>query len=180
MIWDHVRASVEPIDGVPKPSMDEIDLWLDDVTETAELQPVRISSQITSSTKVTLSKVAPAADIGGMMRSTKRAVAKGHLEPTARIDLHGDHLNVAKTRFESFIIGAAKSNHKIALVITGKGGVVRKSDFGTEISGVIRRALPDWMNAPSMLGLVSHYCPAHIKHGGEGAFYVFIRAKARR
>ena len=44
--------------------------------------------------------------------------------------------------------------------------------------GVLRTLLPVWLAAPHLRALVAGYAGAHAKHGGEGAFYVFLRRQS--
>jgi DNA-nicking Smr family endonuclease len=39
----------------------------------------------------------------------------------------------------------------------------------------LRRRLPAWLAAHAASGLVAGYASAHRRHGGEGAFYVFLK-----
>ncbi len=176
-IWDHVRASVEPIEGRVSPTTDELDAWLEENTTPRAGNHLYDPPKAVSTS---LKKIVPIYGVEGMMRSKQRALTRGQLEPTARIDLHGDRLETARERFERFVKTSAQDRHKIILVVTGKGGQVRQSDFGLQVSGVIKRAFPEWVRAPEMSKLIAHFCPSHKKHGGEGAFYIFIRSKARR
>ena len=58
---------------------------------------------------------------------------------------------------------------RCVLVITGKGK-------GGE--GVLRRNFLRWLEMPAARVLVSGYSEAHARHGGSGAWYVFLRAPA--
>lgn len=175
-IWDHVRASIKPL-NVQAPKMSELEDLLNDV------KPLRAVNHVYDmgvKAEIILSAITPIEGIDGMLKSKKRALTRGQLEPSARLDLHGDRLEAAKSKFEKFVTQAVVQKHKMILVVTGKGGQMRHGDFGVEVSGVIRRALPDWVNGAEMSKLIAHFCPSHKKHGGEGAYYIFIRASARR
>ncbi|WP_150121448.1 Smr/MutS family protein, partial [Sulfitobacter sp. HI0023] len=41
--------------------------------------------------------------------------------------------------------------------------------------GVLRHQVPQWLSAPPLGGLVLQVTPAHISHGGGGAYYVYLR-----
>jgi DNA-nicking Smr family endonuclease len=57
------------------------------------------------------------------------------------------------------------------IVITGK-------DRGGE-EGLLKRRLPHWLNAPDLRADIAGFAQAHRRHGGAGAFYVFLkRARA--
>jgi len=55
------------------------------------------------------------------------------------------------------------------LVITGKG----TRDTG-EI-GVLRQAVPGWLNAPPLKGLIHAFDYAARPHGGAGALYILLK-----
>ena len=46
-----------------------------------------------------------------------------------------------------------------------------------ERPGILRQAVPGWLDEPDMRQLVAGYQPAHPRHGGGGAFYVRLRRK---
>jgi len=61
------------------------------------------------------------------------------------------------------------------LVITGKG---RDDDGPGPIPrrrGVLRHQVPQWLSRPPLGPAVLQVTPAHRKHGGEGALYVYLR-----
>jgi DNA-nicking Smr family endonuclease len=35
--------------------------------------------------------------------------------------------------------------------------------------------VPRWLNEPELAGLIANISPAHARHGGEGALYVYLR-----
>ena len=67
------------------------------------------------------------------------------------------------------------------LVITGKGSRSRGAgaplSFGEGAMGVLREALPGWINRPALRPLVLAFCAARPKHGGDGAFYVLLKRR---
>ncbi|MDQ0465261.1 DNA-nicking Smr family endonuclease [Caulobacter ginsengisoli] len=89
----------------------------------------------------------------------------------ARIDLHGMTWDAARAALESFLHRAAVQGHRAVLVITGKG---RLGD------GILRRSVPDWLNAPGLRELVAGVSPAARRHGGEGALYVALKRVEER
>jgi DNA-nicking Smr family endonuclease len=99
---------------------------------------------------------------------THRKLAKGRLEISARIDLHGLTQGDAHGLLHSFLHRAHASGLRHVLVITGKG-----SSFGSD--GILRQAVPHWFATPAFRTLVSAYDIAHQSHGGAGAIYVRLR-----
>jgi len=112
------------------------------------------------------------------LRMDKRAhgrLTKGRIEPEGRIDLHGMTLSEAHPELISFILSAHASGKRLVLVITGKG---KDRDEGGPIPtrlGVLRHQVPQWLRLPPLMQAVLQVVPAHIRHGGHGAYYVYLR-----
>jgi len=100
---------------------------------------------------------------------------RGKLAPEARIDLHGMTQSEALPELMGFIMHAAQRNLRMVLVITGKGR--GKPDDGPipERVGVLRHNVPDWLRRPPIGAMVQGIVPAHQRHGGGGALYVYLR-----
>lgn len=110
-----------------------------------------------------------------MHHGTHRKMIRGKLEPEARIDLHGMTLAHAHPALTRFILQAHDRGLRLVLVITGKG---RAGDEGGPVPvrrGVLRQQVPGWLVAPPMGAHVLDIRPAHPRHGGLGAYYVYLR-----
>lgn len=90
----------------------------------------------------------------------------------ARLDLHGYSQTEAYREVVGFLERAYRHHHKIVLVITGKG-VFRGSNYQR---GILNEALPQWLNQPPLKFYVKKYTYAHIRDGGSGAYYIFIKS----
>ena len=100
---------------------------------------------------------------------------RGKLKPEARIDLHGMTLAEAHPELLAFILGSQAVGRRLVLVITGKG---KDRDDGGPIPtrfGVLRHQVPQWMTLPPISQAILQVTPAHLKHGGHGAYYVYLR-----
>lgn len=100
---------------------------------------------------------------------------RGKLKPEARIDLHGMTLAQAHPILTGFILRSAGAGHRLVLVITGKG---KQRDDGGPIPtrfGVLRHQVPQWLVMSPLSGLVMQITESHIRHGGQGAYYVYLR-----
>ena len=95
---------------------------------------------------------------------------KGQIRPQAKLDLHGMSQAEAHAALLSFLHRAAKAKKRCVLVITGKGERSAKH-------GVLRRALPHWLEAHDIAPLIQACEPAAKQDGGHGAYYVYL-AKA--
>lgn len=100
---------------------------------------------------------------------------RGKLKPEARIDLHGMTLAQAHPALNRFIANAYSNGLRLVLVITGKGKT--KSDPGPipTRQGVLKHQVPDWLRAPGLAHFVLQVTEAHLRHGGSGAYYVYLR-----
>ncbi|MEQ9260239.1 MAG: Smr/MutS family protein [Roseovarius sp.] len=100
---------------------------------------------------------------------------RGKLKPEARIDLHGMTLAQARPALTGFIMRAHAEGQRLVLVITGKGK--RAEDVGPIPArpGVLRHNVPHWLQTQPLGPLVLQISPAHLRHGGQGAYYVYLR-----
>lgn len=100
---------------------------------------------------------------------------RGRLLPEDRIDLHGMTQAEAHPALMSFIMGASAQGLRLVLVITGKGKL--KADHGPipERHGVLRHQVPHWLHSGALRPFVLQVTEAHLKHGGQGAYYVYLR-----
>lgn len=115
---------------------------------------------------------------GAPVRMDRKAFVRlnrGKLAPEARIDLHGLTLAEAHPELIRFILNAHGAGKRLVLVITGKGRDGDAHGPIPERRGVLRRQLPHWLSAPPLGPLILQVGQAHRRHGGEGAFYVYLR-----
>jgi DNA-nicking Smr family endonuclease len=102
---------------------------------------------------------------------------RGKLAPEARIDLHGMTLNQAHPALTQFILSAQRAGRRLVLVITGKGECGGPHSSASRERGVLRRQVPQWLHAPSLRHAILQVDQAHISHGGEGAYYVYLKKR---
>lgn len=112
-----------------------------------------------------------------MDAKTHGKMTKGRLTPEARIDLHGMTLSEAHPELIRFILNAQSAGMRLVLVITGKGK--RGQDIGPipQRMGVLRHQVPHWLRLPPLGPAVLQVSEAHLKHGGSGAYYVYLRRR---
>ncbi len=100
-----------------------------------------------------------------------RNMSRGKLKPEGKIDLHGMTLDEAHPALMQFIYNAFDDGKRLVLVITGKGNM--QAQPGQR--GVLRRYVPQWLRLPPLGAKILEIRPAHIRHGGDGAFYVYLK-----
>ena len=102
-------------------------------------------------------------------------MTRGKLQPEARIDLHGMTLAESHPELIRFILNAHAAGCRLVLVITGKGKL--KPDNGPipQRMGVLRHQVPLWLRQIPLSNAVLQITESHLKHGGAGAYYVYLR-----
>lgn len=112
----------------------------------------------------------------GLDRRTSEKMRRGHRDPDARIDLHGMSAKRAHRACLTFLSDATARGCRMVLVITGKGG---RDELGIMRNGrgVLKASLPGWLKASHMRNSIVGIYQAHQRHGGEGAFYVYLKRR---
>jgi DNA-nicking Smr family endonuclease len=102
--------------------------------------------------------------------ATLMRVKRGKIEVDGRIDLHGMDQRAAFATLLGFVETSSRAGRRALLVITGKGPI-------SQGGGVLRRNVPSWLMASPLASRILAIEPAHLRHGGEGAFYVLLRRR---
>jgi DNA-nicking Smr family endonuclease len=192
-LWSHTARSVEPLRraksrvtaAVPDTPTAQAELP-GRSTPTSSPEPQRRTHDGRAAVPV-LSRT-PASQhpppLTGIDRRRVRKIAAGQHEIEARLDLHGLRQSDAHRRLARFLHEAQSAGLRMVLVITGKGSARKSSDdlgdYAREETGIIRRAVPLWLDEPGLRALVVSFTPAHPRHGGSGALYIHIRKRHRR
>ena len=115
-----------------------------------------------------------------------RRIARGTMSIDSTVDLHGVSRERAYKMLYDHLSSAFVRGEKLVLVITGKGGKRFAGDAKTPLAqkrfsdidrdeGVIKKALPGWLQGGDLNSLVASYKISAPQHGGGGAFYVRLR-----
>lgn len=100
---------------------------------------------------------------------------RGKLKPEATLDLHGMTVAQAHPELNRFILNAYGKQKRLVLVITGKSRAQSDTRIFGEQRGVLRRQVPHWLTLAPLSSVVLQVQPANIKHGGDGALYVYLK-----
>ena len=115
-----------------------------------------------------------------MDKRTHTRMRKGKLRPEARLDLHGMFAQTAHQALIGFIRHSHGQGRRLVLVITGKGNTTaQEAGIMPTRNGVLRHALPQWLATPAMRPLILQITPAHARHGGGGAYYIYLKRNSR-
>lgn len=110
-----------------------------------------------------------------MDHSTYVKMTRGKIAPEARLDLHGMTLNEAHAELIRFILGAHAGGMRLVLVITGKGKGAPDHGPIPHRVGALRFQVPHWLQLPPLAAAVLQISGASLRHGGDGAYYVYLR-----
>ncbi|HEY0523100.1 MAG TPA: Smr/MutS family protein [Stellaceae bacterium] len=111
----------------------------------------------------------------GLDKRSAERLKRGQYPIEARLDLHGMTQDEAHGALGAFLARAEARGLRCLLVITGKGFRRAADDGGPENGGVLRRAVPRWLNEGPNRARVLAFTPAQPQHGGGGALYILIR-----
>lgn len=109
-------------------------------------------------------------DIAGLDRRTGQRFKRGQLPVEARLDLHGMTQTEAHRALTAFVGGQYSAGRRCVIVVTGKG-------VGKEGGGVLRSAVPKWLNESPNRDRVLAFEYARQKDGGAGALYVLLKRR---
>lgn len=153
--WARVAATVKPI-GQRAADFEDLAAVMEAGGQQADVPPAGRSKQADAPRTT-----APPAELRG-----NKKVRRGKLSIAASFDLHGHTQASAARDLPAFLEDQQTKGTRCVRVITGKG---------RQGQGVLRRNFLFWLESPAARRLVSGYAEAHPKHGGAGAFYVFLR-----
>ncbi len=115
----------------------------------------------------------------GLDGNTKEKLKRGTKDPDARMDLHGLTQQAAHRALLAFLRRSHKAGHRLTLVITGTGNPNKRDDEGAAWTmrshGVLKEMVPRWLHEPEFAPFIAGTAPAHVRHGGAGALYVYLR-----
>jgi DNA-nicking Smr family endonuclease len=98
-----------------------------------------------------------------------RELTHGGVMPSAaRLDRHGMTQAEAHGRLTAFVEGHQAAGRRCVLVVTGKG-------TWREEGGVLRDAVPRWLNGSELRPRILSFSHAQPKDGGEGALYILLK-----
>jgi DNA-nicking Smr family endonuclease len=114
---------------------------------------------------------------GGLDGNTQDRLDRGLIAPDASLDLHGMTEMAAHRALVRFLHGAREFENRLIVVVTGKGNprAANAAAWTQSPHGVLKQMVPRWLAEPELKSLIARVQPAHIRHGGAGALYVYLR-----
>jgi len=161
--WSRVAKTVRPRKGQPPAQMPPMDgVTPLHAASTPQKTPTSPTFHLASA-HAKPQKV-PKAPIQN--RGKERRIRRGQAPISGTLDLHGHSQISAQSLLVRFLTSQRSQGASCVLVITGKG---RRGE------GVLRRQLLTWLGTGEARALVNGYAEAHRKHGGSGAWDLFLR-----
>ena len=102
----------------------------------------------------------------GVDRATAERLRRGRYPIEATLDLHGMTQERAHRALAGFIGASRAAGRRCVLIVTGHG---RMS------GGVLKAAVPRWLDEPGLRPHLLMIAPARPPDGGTGALYVLLR-----
>ncbi len=107
-------------------------------------------------------------DTSRINRSQSRKLRAGTIAIDSVLDLHGCTQQQAYEQLHGFMTHALLRGHRKVKIITGKG------------KGVLKNALPEWLNTSAFKPYILTIVVARPQHGGTGAYYVLLKNTFKR
>lgn len=121
----------------------------------------------------------PALETGatpGIDKRTAQRLKRGKMVIDGRLDLHGMTQDQAHGALERFLSTSQLRGRRCVIVITGKGYKARDEGGSfREQTGVLKQAVPRWLNEQPNRSRVLSFTQALQQDGGSGALYVYIK-----
>jgi DNA-nicking Smr family endonuclease len=168
-----LRPAHEPAPAAPrlvlpeKPPISNPPLTL---PQPIQAEPGRVTLDLAPETPSALARAHPHMD-----RRRFDQLRRGRLAPEARLDLHGMTAERAHSALIGFIGAAHARGIRLVLIITGKGRSETDHAPAARRHGILRHSVPHWLATAPVRAKILQIAPAHQRHGGGGAFYVYLR-----
>jgi DNA-nicking Smr family endonuclease len=154
-LWRRAMHDVAPLRERPAPA------------PAPEKRPVPAAPPRLTVTPAPVTPSPPPLDrFAGIDRATSERLKRGKLVVEARLDLHGLTQDEAHRAVAGFVGGSRASGLRCVLVITGRGAVG---------GGILRQAVPRWLDEPGLRRHLLAIAPAQPRDGGAGALYLLLR-----
>ena len=178
-LWDQVRKNAVPLHPEKRQPIKDVIARPKKIIEPAQPTPRFRVGERAGATALG-HNLAPSISqqlAGSSVQMDRKSFGKMQrkLKPEGRIDLHGMTVAQAHPVLIRYILDAHADGKRLVLVITGKGK--DKPDFGPipVRRGVLKHQVPGWLQSHPLKPVVMQVSEAHLRHGGTGAYYVYLR-----
>ena len=162
----------------PAPAPDDRVLWRDAVRSvtplrgrSAPVSPASVSPPLATAEESHAGvqvRPPPLDHFSGIDRANAERLKRGLHRVEARLDLHGKTQAEAHHALATFIDSSSEAGRRCVLVITGRG-------LGPSGPGVLKNAVPRWLEGVELRRKILAIAPAQPRDGGAGALYLLLR-----
>ena len=181
-LWQAVARTANPLHAAPRRKIEPLSSFPSaptapppDIIQPMRLSAFRVGEKSSRRDTVIAPANLPAAPALAMDAKAYARMTRGKLAPEARIDLHGMTLAEAQPELIRFILNAHSAGLRLVLVITGKGKLTADHGPIPGRIGILRHQVPLWLRQQPLASAILQITEAHLKHGGAGALYVYLR-----
>jgi DNA-nicking Smr family endonuclease len=180
-LWQQIAKSATPlklsknVNTVAKPQSKVAEVKNDQFQlNRFEIGEKATQKSIQNDLKPSISTALDSAPVQMDYKSFKK-MKRGKSTPEATFDLHGMTVAQAHSALIHFLMTSYTRNMRLVLVITGKGKFQKDTGPIPRQVGILRHQVPQWLRMPPLRDKVLQVTEAHGKHGGSGAYYVYLR-----
>ena len=180
-LWQQIAKSATPlklpknVNSVAKPQSKIAEVKNDQFQlNRFEIGEKATQKSVQNDLKPSISTALDSAPVQMDYKSFKK-MKRGKSTPEATFDLHGMTVAQAHSALIHFLMTSYTRNMRLVLVITGKGKFQKDTGPIPRQVGILRHQVPQWLRMPPLCDKVLQVTEAHGKHGGSGAYYVYLR-----
>ena len=180
-LWQQIAKSATPlklsknVNTVAKPQSKVAEVKNDQFQlNRFEIGEKATQKSVQNDLKPSISTALDSAPVQMDYKSFKK-MKRGKSTPEATFDLHGMTVAQAHSALIHFLMTSYMRNMRLVLVITGKGKFQKDTGPIPRQVGILRHQVPQWLRMPPLRDKVLQVTEAHGKHGGSGAYYVYLR-----
>ena len=180
-LWQQIAKSATPlklpknVNSVAKPQSKIAEVKNDQFQlNRFEIGEKATQKSVQNDLKPSISTALDSAPVQMDYKSFKK-MKRGKSTPEATFDLHGMTVAQAHSALIHFLMTSYTRNMRLVLVITGKGKFQKDTGPIPRQVGILRHQVPQWLRMPPLRDKVLQVTEAHGKHGGSGAYYVYLR-----
>lgn len=180
-LWQQIAKSATPlklsknVNTVAKPQSKVAEVKNDQFQlNRFEIGEKATQKSVQNDLKPSISTALDSAPVQMDYKSFKK-MKRGKSTPEATFDLHGMTVAQAHSALIHFLMTSYTRNMRLVLVITGKGKFQKDTGPIPRQVGILRHQVPQWLRMPPLSDKVLQVTEAHGKHGGSGAYYVYLR-----
>ena len=178
-IWSRYTRTAEALDPPRQESLDASPPVSNPDLPAPQARPFRLGerAKMRNSSHALAPSIAEEVRAAPLRMDAKahKRMTSGKLRPEGKLDLHGMTLEQAHPELTHFVLMSHAAGKRLVIVVTGKGkSRPAEGPIPTRL-GVLKHQVPQWLRMAPLAPVVLQVSEAHRRHGGSGAYYVYLR-----